>query len=209
MDIALELNILGFYGRYLLIDAKSLPSFLFSDRESNTLGIVWFDLNAAEARLQFDSLMRNAEGRQPSQGLLLPATLSFARAEMQLLNANIESVQKLGLQMRPLGETVFLIESIPPCVEEGDVQKILEELISELQGLERDKSSGEEKLRSLAACISRRARSRKRPYSLAEAREIVERLVRSKDPTHCPHGKLTLFHIREEEIENYFTAKTK
>lgn len=210
MDIATELNILGFHGRYLLVDAKSLPSFLFSDQERNSLGVVWFDLNAAEARLQFDSLMRDTEGHHPaSQGLLLPATLSFARAEMQLLNANIETVQKLGLQMRPLGETVFLVESIPPYVEEGDVQKILEELISELQGLERDKAQGEEKLRSLAACISRRARSRKRPYSLAEGRELVERLVRSKDPWHCPHGKLTLFHIREEEIENYFTAKTK
>ena len=212
IPFTLELNILGLHGRYLLVDAKSLPAFLFLEKEGNPSGIVWFDLSAAEARIQFDFLVRHTEHRvkrPPSQSLLMPLTLNFSRVEMQLLNANLKEVQQLGLQMRQAGDTVFLIEAIPPFLEEREVQKILEKLIGELQGLEKGPVQGEKKLRHLAACVCRRMRSRRELYSLPEARQLVEQLMCSSDPRRCPQGKWTLCHIREEEIENYFTPKAK
>lgn len=202
-----ELNIVGFYGRYLLVDAKSLPASFFSRMQSRAApsGVVWCDLPAIEARIQFDALMRQAD-LPLSQGLLMPITLSFSRAEAQLFAANLETIHKLGLQMRQAGDTVFMIEGIPPFLEEGDVRTALEELIAELQGLEKEKPQqhGVEKMRKLAGCLSRRIRSRKRSYSLTEARHLVEQLMRTSDPYHCPQGKLTLCHISEDEIEKYF-----
>lgn len=205
MPLQTELQIIGLHGKYLLIEANSLASFM--EKESPATGVVWADLAAIEARVHFDTLLERAEVQPLSQGLLMPATLSFSRADAQVLNANLEAVRQLGLQMRQAGETVFLIEAIPPFLEEGEIQKTLEELICELQGLEQEKN--QEKLRHLAACICRRMRARKKTYNLSEARQLMHRLKRSKDPRHCPQGKLTLFHIREEEIENYFTTKTR
>lgn len=209
IPLAMEWNIVGFHGRYLLVDAKSLPAFLLSVKGSHPIdGVVWFDLSAIEARIQFDAILRQAEVPL-AQGLLIPATLSFSRSEVQLLVANLAMVQKLGLQMRQAGETVFLIEAIPAFLEEGEVRKVLEELIDEMQGLEREQAHEQKKLSQLAACVSRRVRFYKKSHSLAEARQLIERLLRSQDPYHCPQGKPTLFHISQEEIENYFTAKNK
>lgn len=210
-EIALthELQTIGLHGNYLLIDARSLSTFFPLGSERHCSGIVFADLPAIEARVQFDSLIKHAHTLPLSQGLLMPLTLSFSRADTQLLNANAEVVGQLGLQVRQIGDTVFLIEAIPPFLEEGEIQKILEELICELQGLEKEKSEEQKRLHKLSACICRRMRSRRKAYCLSEAVDLMHRLLRSSDPRHCPQGKLTLFQIKEEEIENYFTTKSR
>ncbi len=208
-SLSMGLNIVGFYGNYLLVDARSAPSFLFQNQKQSPSGILWFDLPAVAARLQYDALVKSLDGSSQSQGLLVPATLSFSRAEAQLLTAHEKDLQKLGLQMRLIGDSVFLIESIPPFLEEGEIHKILEELIDALHGLERNKSREQERLRKLAACISRKIRMRKKNYHLTEARLMVEKLMRSEDPEYCPQGGTTLFFISEEHIEDYFKANSK
>ena len=71
-----------------------------------------------------------------SQGLLIPLTLSFSKAEAELLRAHLEIIQKFGIQIREIGQTIFLIEAISPFLEEGDVRIALDEMIGELQGIE-------------------------------------------------------------------------
>jgi DNA mismatch repair ATPase MutL len=63
-------------------------------------------------------------------------------------------------------------------------------------------------MRRLAAALCRKVRFYRHLYSLEEARWIVAKLMKTSDPLHCPQGKKTLFHIREEEIEHRFAAKS-
>jgi DNA mismatch repair ATPase MutL len=100
---------------------------------------------------------------------------------------------------------VFLVESIPPFLEEGEVNLAIEELIAELQGMEKEKRLSEERHRRLAASLSRRVRSRKKNFHLVEAGHLIKQLLQADDAFHCPQGKRTLVCIREREIENDFT----
>ncbi len=198
------IQLIGLHGRYLLIEAQSLPESLYKSP-----GVVWVDLAAAEARIEFDALMKRASECPVSQGLLLPASFHFSKAEAELLKVNLDSLQKLGLQVREAAESAFIIDAIPPFVNEGELQSILLEMIGELQGLEREMTYGEAALRRLAAILSRKARFHRRFYSQQEAQLIVQKLMKTSDLLHCPQGKKTLFHIGEDEIENYFTAKSR
>jgi len=198
------ISLIGLYGSYLLVNAGSMPSSIFSEEQRNFEGVVWIDLPAAEARIQFDALVRKAEENPVSQGLLLPISLSFSKAEAELLIAHLEMIQQLGLVIRQVGEFSFIIEGIPPFLKEGEVQSVLIEMIGELQGIEREKTQSEAALRRLAAHVSRKCRFNRQFYSHEEARLIVQKLVKTSDPLHCPQGKRTLFHIREDDIENYF-----
>ena len=200
MPLDIEMHIIGLYRHYLLVEAESFSSVL----SCATDGVVWVDLPAVEARIQFDSMVSHAEKHLVRQCLLLPLTLSFSRAEAQLLKGNQDVVQQLGLEMREIAESVFLIEAIPPFLEEAKVRGTIEALMSELQGLERDHTGNEERLRRLAACVSRQARSRKKCYTLEEARHLIKQLIKSSDLLHCPQGKLMLFHVKEDAIEDYF-----
>ena len=189
MVLPTAIQAIGVHGRYLIVNAESCPG--------KSRGVVWVDLPAAEARVQFDTLMRHANDRPLSQGLLLPMTLSFSRADAQLIESHLENLQRLGFQVRAIGETVFLIEGTPPFISEGEIAAVFEDLIAELP-------AKNDALRRLAANISRRVHSRKKCYHLVEAKRIFEELIASTDPFHCPQGKLTLQHVKEEEIENYF-----
>ncbi len=192
-----EIHAIGLYRHYFLVQAESLPHpFAFGSR-----GVVWFDLFAVESRIHFEALLQTS-GPALTQGLLIPLTLSFSRAEAQLLKGHLETIQKLGIQIREIGQTVFLIEAIPTFLEESEVQTALEEIIGELQG---EKTPPE---RRLATCICRRVRSHRKSYNLLEASHLVKELLKAEDPFHCPQGKKTLFYIREEELESYFTRKT-
>lgn len=193
-----EVQPVGMYGRYLIVDAKSCPSLLEGQ------GVVWFDLAAIEARLHFDALMQSSQQPPLSQGLLIPLTLSFSRAEAQLLNSHLELVQELGIQIRELGQTVFIVEAVPPFLEEGQVKAALEEIHAELQGIEREKLLKDEKKRRLASSLMRRVRSDRKSYHLTQALHLVKQLFKAKDPLRCPQGKRIFFHITEKEIEDKF-----
>lgn len=196
-----EIHVIGLFRHYLLVEALSLPrpfSFVSS-------GIVWIDLCAVSSRLQFEAMMRSRDSSAClSQGLLIPFTLSFSKADAELLRANLEIIQKFGMQIREVGQTVFLIEAISPCLEEEDVKIALNEMIGELQGMEHERLAHGR----LALCICRRVQARKKSYSLSEATHMIKELLLAEDPFHCPQGKKTVFYVKEEEIESYFTRKT-
>ena len=194
------ISIIGLHGSYAIVAAETLPSFLFSEGQ----GVVWIDLPAAEARVEFDALVQRAEGSPVSQGLLLPISLSFSKAEAEMLLTHLRTIGRLGLEVRQAGEFSFLVESIPPFLKEVEIPSLLQEMIGELQGIEREKTQSETALRKLAAQVSRKCRFKRRFYSNEEARLIIPRLLKTTDPLHCPQGKRTLFHIREADIENYF-----
>jgi DNA mismatch repair protein MutL len=198
-----EMRVIGLYRNYLLIEADSLPppfSLHFS-------AVAWLDLRAVESRLQFDAMMRNSGTAALSQGLLIPLTVSYSRAEAQLLREYLGMIQKFGLQIREVGQTVFLIEAIPSFLQEWEVGIVLEEIIGQLQGIEPGMPLDEDKHRRLATCICKRVRSRKKSYHLTEATHLIKQLLQAEDPFHCPQGRKTLFYVREEEIESYFTRK--
>jgi DNA mismatch repair protein MutL len=204
-ELMSEINVIGLFRHYLLVDAESLPRPLLFDSP----GIVWIDLLAVSSRLQFEAMMRSCETvSHLSQGLLIPLTLNYSKAEAQLLKAHLETLQKFGMQIREIGQTVFLIEAIPPFLKEEEVKMTLDQIIGELQGMERERSVQENKNRRLAICICKRVRAQKKSYHLSEATHLLKELLQADDPFHCPQGKKTLFYIKEEEIESYFTRKT-
>ncbi len=199
------IRIIGLHGKYLLVDAKSLPSSFFTQAELTSLGIVWIDLPTAETRIQFDLLMMRANENPLSQALLFPVSLDFSKAEAQLLGANLDLLQQLGIQVRQLGGASFIIDGIPPFIDESQIHSIFLEILAKLEGIE----TKETHLRSLAAALSRKTHQRYQFYSREEALLIVKKLMVTSDPIHCPLGKKTLWHMREDEIENSFRAKFK
>lgn len=199
-----DVKIIGMHCHYLIVDAQSFPApFSFSP------GVIWVDLHAVQSRLQFDMLMRSSEISIASQGLLIPSAFSCSRAEAELLTAHLESLHKLGIQAREIGQTVFLVESIPPFLEEREANTVIEELIAEIQGMEKDARFSDQLHRRLASCLCRRVRLKKKNYHLAEAAHLVKQLLTSDDPLHCPQGKRTMVFVEEKEIEDEFSSPSK
>ncbi len=164
-------------------------------------GIIWVDLLAAEARILFERLM-SAQGKKETQGLLLPITFSCSKAEAEKLHTCFSELEQLGISLRSIGPTVFMVEAIPAFLDEKEIHAMLQAIASSLT--EDAYSLSEKKMRQCAQTICRLSRSRTRAFSLSEGLRLFNELSKTGDPMHCPQGKPTIYHMRKDEIESHF-----
>lgn len=189
-----EWHAIGLYAHYLMVTSHAL----FPGKD----GMVFVDLQAAEARILLERLLTAQRDAALSQHLLFPLTLSFAKAEMQLLETAQSELHQLGFELRAIGPNAMIIEAIPPFLEEHQVAEAFGDFLDLLHGDE----TSDERLKRLAARLSRVCRSRKKSYSVEEGKELVRALLKTQSPFHCPQGRATLYHMSKEELEKQFST---
>ncbi len=183
---------IGLFGHYLLVDASTV---------SAKKGICFFDLPAIQASLWFEALMQPIADTSTSvaaQYLLFPKTLCFSKTESAALSELLPAMEKLGILMHQSAEGAFLVEALPPFLDQDQLESVLHEWIAQ----ESNRSLQEERLSRLATSLIRHARRKARRYSLEEAL----RLVKENKTAFCPQGKATLYYLEEEELEKKFRS---
>ena len=183
------LYLLGLYKDYALVDAQSLPLSFFPEKRN---GIVFVDLKAAQKRVHFENLLKNAEASPISQGLLFPFSFSCSVAEADCLNTQLDLLKQIGLSVKQAGRGLFLIDAIPPFLDESEIQETLFDIVTSRADLK--------KMATLLSCRS----SPRKGYTMEEARYLIGTLLKTTDPHHCPQGKPTVYYLKENDIENRF-----
>lgn len=194
-----EAKVLGAFAHYLLLDAQSVAERIPLETDS---GILLVDLQAARARLLFESLTSLKPGKGESQGLLFPLTVELPLAEAEALIANLPLVEERGIGIRALGKRSFLIDALPASVSEEDVPDWILQLS---QGI--GNGPEEERIRSLALITCRFARANKKSFMIQEGLALFEELVMSASPLQCPHGNRTMVQLSSYEIAQFFKKK--
>lgn len=196
-----EIKVIGLFKHFLLIEASSLSPRLFGPLSSE--GVIWIDLLAAEARILFERLM-STYGKQSSQSLLLPITFSCSNAEAERLLCSLNELNQLGMQLRSIGPTVFIIEAIPACLEEKEIANVLHAIASSLT--DDSISNSDTRIKRCAQMICQKVRSCVKTFSLSEALHLVKELTNTCNALHCPQGKPTFYHQKTDAIERYFQS---
>lgn len=187
-----DVRAIGLFAHYLIIDAKSVKI------DPGLDGVIWVDLLAAEARILYERLISAKENA--SQGLLLPMTFSCSKAEAAYVLTCMHQLHQLGFQLRVIGPTVFMVEAIPSCMEEKEVQNIFYNLIAEGAHFANT-------LKECARAICQAKCLRDKPFTLDEALHVFKELMKIDSFHYCPQGKATFHCIKKDEIENYFTHR--
>jgi DNA mismatch repair protein MutL len=169
-----ELVSIGLYEKWLLLDGKSLP-------QIGVEGILFIDLSYLEVDLFKHSLTKEKR----LQTLLLPFTFSCSKAESDHLAQKLDELKELGVQMRPLSQTSFIIDALSSHLEERDAATIVEELLLE---------------QTPADALFRAVRKRKKRYALHEAVHLFKQLLKTEDPCYLL-GK-AIYPLKRDEIEN-------
>ncbi|MFI5333603.1 MAG: DNA mismatch repair endonuclease MutL [Chlamydiales bacterium] len=198
LDLSQKARSLGVVGNFLLLDPFLLPK-PFGDGEE---GILLIDLEAVRRRLLFDAL--KSDRKIESQGLIVPFSVHLPRMDAQRIEANLEEVERLGIQLRPVGGEKFLIDSLPPFLDLERVGELLSLFAEELCIKEIIK---EERERRLAGLCARIVHSDKKKLSETEALHLFEALLKTPSSHSCPEGKPTFARIKLHEIAKFFTPK--
>jgi len=172
-------------------------------------GLVLMDQHAAHERVLFEEMKRRMETEGvPSQQLLSPIMVDLPPRDFDLIEKNIEVLNKLGLAAEPFGGSTLKIDSLPTFLKSDDPEAFLQEVIDEI----RASSNRMSKLRlgedMIATTVCRHAVKANDPLHDRELQKLLEDLLECDMPYCCPHGRPTLIQITFGELERKFGRRT-
>jgi DNA mismatch repair protein MutL len=160
-------------------------------------GLFIMDVRAALARIAFEDLLAPKEAKVCSQKLLMPFFIELGSAEAHLFEKMLPRLSQLGFEARNFGKNGFLIEAIPICLEAGEIEQFIHDLVKEE---EEDPAKLTRNIARLAAAASRK----KYPLAPEMSRAIISRLALCKEPFLCPFGGPILSLLSKDEIQKRF-----
>jgi len=159
------------------------------------------DQHAAAERVTFDRLKKaHAAHGVEMQALLVPEVVELTPSEVALLEENAESIAKLGVEVRAVGDAAVAVHGVPALLARREPARIVRDLVAEVS-----RSAGRPfggmvdlVLATMACHGSVRAGD-------AMAPEEVVALLAALDSVafagHCPHGRPLVMRMTFEELE--------
>ncbi len=187
-----DYRLMGVLGKlYVLLESKE--------------GLVLMDQHAAHERVLFEEMKRRMETEGvPSQRLLTPIMVELTPRDYDLVEKNVDTLEKLGLSAEPFGGGTLKIDSLPVFLKSDEPESFLQEVITEIRSAS-DKMS---KLRlgedMIATTVCRHAVKANDPLREVELQKLLEDLLICDMPYCCPHGRPTLIQISYAELDRKF-----
>lgn len=188
-DLAGPIRILQVHDKYLLLQLQD--------------GIAVIDQHVAHERVRYEEALDRfrAEGA-PSQQLLMPLTIHLNPAELEAARQAEELLTRLGFGIREFGQGTLLIDAIPAGIKNWQEGALVYKLIDELIQEKEIRDSLQEAMAASYAChTSIRAGERLAP---SEMQELVDRLLKAREPFVCPHGRPIIIKLALRELDKLF-----
>ena len=112
------------------------------------------DQHAAHERVLYEKLSGDIADRAPlAQALLEPATVELSPGQEELVQANLELLERYGFRFEPFGERTYLLRALPTIVKDSSPEKALQDVLDlmSFEGLVKER---EEALATSIACHS-------------------------------------------------------
>ncbi len=174
----------------------------------NASGMYLIDQHAAHERVMLERMRAKlARGERESQLLLAPLPFSPPAAVLEALEMYREDLAGLGFDVEPFGEGAWLLRAVPAALmgaHKRDATTVLEETLAELAA-GGSGGEGRERLAALLACHN--AIRAGQTLSDAEMRALIRDLEAVETPGHCAHGRPTMLHISQHDLEREFSRR--
>jgi DNA mismatch repair protein MutL len=166
-------------------------------------GMYLIDQHTAHERVLYDRLMtEHARLSVKSQMLLDPLTLELTPRQLAILQPKVPSLCEMGFGLEAFGERAYLVRSIPAVLQGHDALQALLEILDLLADDKGSPPNWHEALYITIACHGAvRAGTR---LTEEEMRQLIAQLEETELPRTCPHGRPTLLHISQVQLEREF-----
>ena len=188
-------------------------------------GMYLIDQHAAHERVLYEHFQAELTGQKVNSQLLLEPVL-LDLTPLQRLNledpAKNLALAEFGFELEPFGDLTYQLRAVPATLFGRDLKASLNEMLDEASE-RRDGGCGpsaherllepdtplprtwRDRLAASLACHS--AIRAGQTLSQAEMRELILSLERTNFPLACAHGRPTLLHLSQGELEKSFGRK--
>ena len=167
-------------------------------------GMYLIDQHAAHERVVYDRLQQQwARQERTSQPLLVPTPAELTFSQQDTLQEYSELLAVSGFDLEPFGDNAWLLRAVPPQLAANSADPV-QALIALLDAvvLEQVVMERQDALAATIACHG----SVRAGMTLAteEMAALLVQLEATPDPHHCPHGRPTVVHFSEYQLEREF-----
>ncbi len=168
-------------------------------------GMYLVDQHAAHERVVYDRIRHRDEARTPpAQPLLAPVSVELNLAQTSTLEEYSQLLSGYGFHLEPFGGSALLIRAVPATLaarNNPDPVSALTNLLDAV-AVEQVVMEREEALAATIACHgSVRAGDN---LGQDEMDALLRQLEVTENPHHCPHGRPTVIHFTEYQLEREF-----
>ena len=168
-------------------------------------GLVIVDQHAAHERLVLERMRKASNGGQVArQTLLMPDVVELDEPECDRLEAVIDDLAGLGLEIERFGPTAMLVRATPAPLGKTDIPGLLADLAAELAEL--GTALGlRDRLDHVAATMACHGSVRAgRILSVAEMNALLREMEVTPHSGQCNHGRPTWVKLAHADIEKLF-----
>lgn len=179
---------------------QALNTFLIFD---DGIDIFIADQHAAHERILFDKLNDSLNNHEiVSQPLLIPFILNVSNFEYDFINAKIDVLNEMGIEICEFGKNAFKVSAVPSFLTEMNIQSFFNDLLSELDGLKNltINSLLTDKIAQKACKAAIKAGDKLSQLEISALTEKLNENIGLK----CPHGRPVAIKISRMEIDKWF-----
>lgn len=168
-------------------------------------GLFMIDQHAAHERVLYEKILGQMQTQSMDrQALLDPRVVELSPDEMAAFDRSMEELGDIGFEIERFGEQSVAIREIPAIVRGVDIGERFHLILQELA----EGGVGDSWLDSVAISTACHTSIRAgQMLSLQEMRELVAQLERTEQPRACGHGRPTMVHMSQSELERQFSRR--
>ncbi len=171
----------------------------------NADGLVIVDMHAAHERILYEKLKQGYDDKAVvRQPLLVPASVSVAQNEADLVEANAALFESLGLVIDRTGPTSLVIREVPALLRNADVEFLLRDVLADFAQSGRSNRVEDmchDFLATMACHSSVRAN---RILTIQEMNALLREMEVTERADQCNHGRPTWTAITMAELDKLF-----
>ncbi|HEU0165903.1 MAG TPA: DNA mismatch repair protein MutL, partial [Thermomicrobiales bacterium] len=168
-------------------------------------GLFMIDQHAAHERVMYEKIQAQmVEQSVDRQPMLDPLVIELPPDELVAFERSVAELNAIGFEIDRFGEQSVAIRAVPAIVKGVDISERLHDILQELVA----GGAGTSWLDSVAISAACHTAIRAgQALSLSEMRELVAQLERTSQPRACGHGRPTMLHMSQHELERQFSRR--
>lgn len=170
-------------------------------------GLVVIDQHAAHERIIYEKLLQRVQGAPPvRQKLIIPLVIDIppiiAAEIRELVEQNLELLEKTGFVLKKFSGESLVIEEIPAELDDWQGGKIFIEILKQLEEEMELNADFRESLAKSIACKAAIKAGKK--LTRKEMLNLINQLFACQMPYFCPHGRPLILKMPLADFEKKF-----
>ncbi|MBW2476470.1 MAG: DNA mismatch repair endonuclease MutL [Deltaproteobacteria bacterium] len=167
--------------------------------------LVVIDQHAAHERIGFERLRQQLKsGQIASQSLLFPTVMEFDHRETVTINETLDEFERFGFEIEPFAGRSFSVKAIPEILSDHDVERLIRDVVAELNDIGRSKQLDTAIDRVLMVLACHGMVRAGQALSVQEMEALVNEIAAIDFGSCCPHGRPVLRRLKRNEVEKFF-----